>query len=99
MSNQISLSCKAKEDLREIAIYTYLNWSKNLSESYLRKIDQFIGLLLDYPRLRKKQSNLFLGCPTLRAEEHIIFYLIDEPKIEIVRILHKNSNHQNHLGF
>lgn len=83
--------------MEEIEIYTYLNWGENFAENYVRKIDKSIYSLSQYPNIGKERNNL--KCRSLRSEKHIIFYSLKGFTINILRILHQNSNHENHLGF
>lgn len=97
MLKNVTVSDQANRDLKEIFKYTVPNWGMDLAENYLDKIYQSISSLSEYPNLGKERNNL--KCRSLRSEKHIIFYSVKGLEILILRILHQNSNHKNHLGF
>jgi toxin ParE1/3/4 len=42
----------------------------------------------DYPLVGQARDNLFPGCRSVQAEQHVIYYYQSETEIVVVRILH-----------
>jgi toxin ParE1/3/4 len=89
----LHISSEALSDLEELWIYTRKKWSKD-------QADRYYSLLRDEIEFLK--TNYYLGksaeyiCPGYRVsfvKSHIIFYkIVDEQKLEIIRILHQSVN-------
>ena len=89
----LNVSSEAISDLEQIWIYTQNKWSKE-------QADRYYSLLID--EIAFLQSNYFIGKsaeyirPGYRVsfvKSHIIFYkIVDEQKLEIIRILHQSVN-------
>lgn len=89
----LCISSEALSDLEEIWIYTRKKWSKE-------QADRYYSLLID--EIEFLQSNYYIGRsaeyirPGYRVsfvKSHIIFYkIIDDQKLEIIRILHQRVN-------
>lgn len=89
----LHISSEALSDLEEIWIYTRKKWSKE-------QADRYYSLLFD--EIEFLQSNHYTGKsaeyirPSYRVsfvKSHIIFYkVVDDQKLEIIRILHQSVN-------
>lgn len=87
----LSISSKAISDLENIWVYTVNKWSKE-------QADRYYALLID--EIEFLRTNYYTGMcaeyiqPGYRVsfvKSHIIFYkIIDEQKLEIIRILHQS---------
>ena len=92
------ISTEALSDLEEIWIYTLKKWSKE-------QADRYYSLLID--DIEFLQSNYYSGksAEYIRPEyrvsfvkSHIIFYkIVDDQKLEVIRILHQSVNIDNWL--
>jgi toxin ParE1/3/4 len=87
------LTRKAQDDLREIAIYTEVNWGVKQRNVYIRQFDEIFHLLAATPDMGKKCDEIIAGYRKFPKESHVIFYKPGTTcAIEIVRILHKNMD-------
>lgn len=87
----LHISSEALSDLEKIWIYTRKKWSKE-------QADRYYALLID--DIQSLQSNYYMGksAEYIRSgyrvsfvKSHIIFYkMVNDQKLEIIRILHKN---------
>lgn len=87
------ISSEALSDLEDIWIYTSKKWS-------YEQADRYYSLLID--EIEFLQSNYYIGKsaeyirPGYRVsfvKSHILFYkVIDNQKLEIIRILHQSVN-------
>ena len=94
----LHISTEALSDLEEIWSYTLKRWSKE-------QADRYYSLLID--DIEFLQSNYYSGksAEYIRPEyrvsfvkSHIIFYkIVDDQKLEVIRILHQSVNIDNWL--
>jgi toxin ParE1/3/4 len=92
------LTNAAKADLKAIAIYTQKEWGKNQRNIYLRQIDDTFHILSDKPSTGKLCEEIKPGYRKYPIGSHIIFYRSgNRDCIEIVRILHKRMDADQHL--
>ncbi|MEE2730554.1 MAG: type II toxin-antitoxin system RelE/ParE family toxin [Pseudomonadota bacterium] len=90
---QFRLTHAAKNDLKQIATYTKDQWGTEQRNTYLRQIDErFLKLALN-PTIGKPCDYIKPGYRKSSVGSHIIFYTSESSGlINIVRILHKNSD-------
>ncbi len=79
----------AVDDLSEIWIYTFENWSEKQADKYYNLILFSCEELAMNPGLGKNYDIVSKGIKGYKIGEHIIFYsVISKNEIEVVRILH-----------
>jgi toxin ParE1/3/4 len=98
MSYKISI--KAAEDLEDIWLYTFENWSLEQADRYLHLIFDEIEYLSNNPVTGKDFSHIRKNYRASKVKSHIIFYrIVDKQKdIEIIRILHQRMDIENRLN-
>ena len=78
----------AKGDLAEIWLTTANRWGVDQAETYVRLIGERVAAICDYPR-----SNPAHGQYRKAASgEHLIFYLVEDDLIDVVRMLHNRMD-------
>jgi toxin ParE1/3/4 len=82
----------AREDLRQILLYTQERWGEEQRRRYRARMYQAMRSLLDYPERGPARDEYFPGCRGLSAEQHIVFYLLTNQEVVVVRILHGNQD-------
>jgi toxin ParE1/3/4 len=85
------LSGAAKRDLKEIASYTLRVWGKAQMWKYTRELTQCCGLLATEPELGRHCESLAPGLRRFETGKHVIFYLREPDRIDVVRILHQQT--------
>lgn len=87
---KVHFTKSAVDDLTEIWNYTADNWSENQADKYYELLIEACNELVAKPSLGKSYvqiNNIALG---YRAGKHlIIFRILSENEIEIIRILHE----------
>ena len=87
------LTFAAKNDLKNIAIYTKEQWGTEQRNTYLFQIDEQFKKLALNPGTGKPCEHIKPGYRKSSIGRHIIFYTCDSSGvINIIRILHKNSD-------
>ena len=85
------ISVKASEDIKNIWLYTFENWSQEQADRYVNLIFDEIEYLAVNPGSGKDFSHVRKNYRCSKVKSHIIFYKSVEKQneIEIVRILHQ----------
>lgn len=91
---------KAVEDLDSVWDYTADRWSEEQAEKYYRMLISACRKVADNPLLvGRKYEEVAEGLWGFKTGRHLIFYrIIEEKKVEIVRILHECMELKNKIG-
>jgi len=93
------ISLLVRDDLENIWLYTYENWSIEQADRYLNQIIDEIEYIAQKPDFGSDFSYIRTGYNRSKVKSHIIFYRID-PKndfVEIIRVLHQRMDIENRL--
>jgi toxin ParE1/3/4 len=84
----------AANDLDNIWLYTFENWSIEQADRYYNLLLDEIEYVAENPRTGKDFSHVRAGYFRTRVKSHYIFYRINsvENLIEIIRILHQRMD-------
>ena len=96
-SRKIELAPRARADLRSLFSYSLATWGEPQAVAYLQRLANAMHELIAYPRLGRARDDLAAGLRALSASHHVIFYLMDDRKITIVRILHVKMDPSKHI--
>lgn len=93
------LTVKAKEDLRDIAIFTTRRWGKEQRNIYMKQFDESFWLLAESPDIGKPCDEIRVGYRKFPQGSHVIFYKqTGNQQILVTRILHKSMDVYSILG-
>lgn len=94
------ISTEAQNDLINIWLYTYENWSTTQADRYYNLILDEIEYLAENPEVGKDYSHIRKGYFRSKVKSHLIFYKINEQEnlIEIIRVLHQQMDIENRLN-
>ncbi len=89
------LSIKAEEDL--VVIYTFGIYLFGLDQAqkYLLGLEECFLKLANTPFLGRDASELFPGLREFVFKSHMVFYMIQETGVLIVRVLHQSRDYKN----
>ena len=89
----LHISSDALSDLEEIWIYTRKKWSKEQADRYYSLLIDEIEFLQSNYYTCKSAEYIRPGYRVSFVKSHIIFFkLVDDQKLEIIRILHQSVN-------
>ena len=93
------ISVKASEDIENIWLYTFENWSLEQADRYINLLLDEIEYLADNPNLGKDFNHIRKKYRCSKVKSHLIFYrLIDKQSdIEVIRVLHQRMDIENRL--
>ena len=86
------ISDPANQDLETIADYLGENYSLASSEKFITGITTRFKYIAQFPQIGRSRAEFLPNLRSLPYEQYVIFYRIQEPTIEIVRIA---SGYQN----
>lgn len=87
------LTQAARQDLRNIALFTEKRWNRNQRHLYMKQFHDVFCFLAENPFAGKICDSIKKGYRKFPQGSHIIFYRDGtNTKITIIRILHKNMD-------
>lgn len=89
------LSARAEEDLTEIYTYGIFQFGYYQAEKYAQGLEEALLNLSQSPYMGKESNFLYRGLREFIYKSHLIFYLIEEGGILIIRILHQSRDYKN----
>ncbi|KIA89703.1 type II toxin-antitoxin system RelE/ParE family toxin [Kaistella jeonii] len=93
------ISEKANEDLENIWLYTYENWSQEQADRYYNLILNEIEYITENFESGKSFEHIRKGYRSTKVKSHLIFYRKSKrDTIEIIRILHQRMDIENRLN-
>lgn len=97
---EYKISKLAIQDLENIWLYTFENWSLEQADRYFNLIIDEIEYLAQNPDSGNDFSFIRKGYFRSKIKSHYIFYRIDKKNkfLEIIRILHQSMDIENRLN-
>lgn len=93
---KVILRQEAIDDLNDIWIYTFDEWSEKQADKYYSAIEFACTQIGENPELGNEYDGISKNLLGLRIGKHIIFYqVISKDRIEVVRILHERMDLKN----
>lgn len=95
----VTLTEKAKSDLKNIARFTQKRWGQDQRNKYLTLLDRSFHQLAEKPSIGRDCSEIKLGYKKFPAGSHVIYFRSKSASlIEIVRILHESMDIEVQFG-
>ncbi|MFZ5940891.1 MAG: type II toxin-antitoxin system RelE/ParE family toxin [Bacteroidota bacterium] len=93
-----TISKKANQDIENIWLYTYENWSLEQADRYYNLILDEIEFIAENFESGKSVDYIKEGYRTSTVKSHIIFYKKSKSNIvEIIRVLHQKMDIENRI--
>jgi toxin ParE1/3/4 len=92
------LSNKADEDLARIYVHSFRTFGEAQAERYFLGFRDCLQSLADTPRLGRPAELAMTGLFRHEHAQHIVFYMIEDGGIFVVRILHRGMDVPRHVG-
>lgn len=83
---------EAEIDIEVIADYTIAQWGIEQARHYVGDLRKAIERLAVDGLRRAEEAELFPGLRRARSGHHFIFYLIDEERVDVIRVLHERRD-------
>lgn len=87
-----SLSSKAATDLAGIYEYTIVTFRLAQARNYLTGLHDCFRMLADNPLYGRSATDLTTLLRRLEYQSHVVFYILKEQEVLIVRVLHQSMD-------
>ena len=87
----------ARRDLSQIWDYSEEQWGRRQAESYVEDVRAAIERLAADPDRGRPCDDIRDGYRRYPTGRHVIFYVVDEAGIDVIRILHQSMDVGRHL--
>lgn len=92
------LSIEARNDLHDIWLYTFENWTLQQATTYVDLILDEIERIASKPSLGISISIKGKDYKYFQIKSHLIYYRESSSEIKIIRVLHKRMDIETHLA-
>lgn len=94
------ISVKASEDIENIWLYTFENWSLEQADRYTNLILDEIEYLADNPNSGKDFNHIRKNYRCSKVKSHLIIYrhIDKQSDMEVIRVLHQRMDIENRLN-
>jgi toxin ParE1/3/4 len=88
---------EAEVDIEAIADYTITQWGIEQARHYVGDLRRTIERLAVDGLRRPEEAQLFPGLRRARSGHYFIFYLIDDERVDVIRVLHERRDAMRQL--
>lgn len=94
---KLELSALAKDDLRDIAQYTFTRYGERQLDIYLQALYDGMELLTENPAIGHRRDDIPKDYKSLIVEKHVLIFTVQGESVIIARILHQSRDMLRHL--
>ena len=87
----------AKHDLKRIYDYSISNWGGRKASDYLDKLKKLFWELTEQPKMGVEREELLPNMRSFSVDSHVVFYRLQQSKVEVVRVLHSRQDPRRHI--
>lgn len=84
-------------DLQAISDYTFHTWGAEHEALYLGKLWKKLEEIRVRPEVCRLRNDLAIDCRSARHGKHVIFFMLENDRIQVIRILHAAMDFDSHL--
>lgn len=92
MARDIIYRPEAISDIKNIAEYTIERWGRNQAQSYVAALRKDVESLTTFALRYPIHEPSTLDLRRMNSGHHLIFYLVADRSVEIIRILHERMD-------
>ncbi len=97
MMRNVILRPDAEADIEDAADYTIGQWGHEQARRYIGDLRAAIERLAMSGMRFREDAELHPGLRRMKAAHHIVFYLIDDKMVDVVRVMHEQRDMRRHL--
>lgn len=97
MSRLLLLSAKAQDDLFEIWRWTSESFGERQADRYLDELGEAMRACAEVPKRGKDRGSIRDGYRSVLVGKHVVFYVSDDAKVIVQRVLHGSMDFDQHL--
>jgi len=91
------LTPAARADLSSIWDYTEEHWDAHQAETYIRELHAAMERVAEDPRRGRPCDEIRAGYRKYAIGSHLIFYVVPDDGVDVVRVLHQRMGSGRHL--
>lgn len=95
---EVILRPAAQVDIEDIADYTIGEWGHEQARRYVGDLRRAIERLASSALRHQLHDDVLPGLRKLRCGRHLVFYLVADDAVDVVRVLHDNRDVRRYLG-
>jgi toxin ParE1/3/4 len=88
--HKLRFSEQAEADMLGIAEYSLRQWGERQAARYLAGLAACCGQVADHPLMGRACSQILPGLRRIEQGRHVVFFLVAEGDVLIVRVLHNS---------
>lgn len=88
---------EAEDDLQGVIDYTIEHWGKEQAHKYIDGLEELAARLAETPGLGANRSQMIGGLISFPYVSHVLYYLLQDHGITIIRVLHKSMDAKRHF--
>jgi toxin ParE1/3/4 len=93
----VAVRPEAEADIEDVADYTIEQWGAEQARHYVSDLRKAIEGLATNGLRHREEADVFPGLRRARSGHHLIFYLIDDERVDVLRLLHERRDAMRHL--
>lgn len=91
-------SPRAQQDLEEIWLYTFHQWSPTQADSYVSDLLSACEGLATGEKIGLNADDIRVGYAKYFSGSHVIYYKISDQYLDVIRVLHQSRDADTHLA-
>ena len=92
------LSRRARQDLEDIWLYTFQQWSSAQADAYVADLLTACEGLASGEKIARSAHDIREGYHQYRSGSHSIYFKLSDTHVDVLRILHQSMDVGAHLG-
>lgn len=97
MPKKYELTPRAERDIKDIWLYTAEAWGDEQADKYVALLEKRFAALVESPYIGPARPDIAQGYRYMPAEQHHIFYRINDDCVEILGIPHASMDIERHM--
>ena len=94
---EVILRPDAEADIEDVTDYTIEQWGPGQARTYIRELRCAIELLATTALRHPIHDNVYPGLRRKRSEMHHIYYLVSQDIVDVLNVIHVQSDPGLHL--
>lgn len=94
----LDISPAAETDIDNIWFFGAKHWNVDQADHYQSQLLDMMSFLCDHPSLAKDRDEIKLGYKSYAIGSHIIFFVITEDTLRVIRVLHQRMDFIRHFN-
>lgn len=95
--SKIHIQARAKQDLKNIWLYSFKNWGHRQADKYYDELLEGITVIVNNPKIGINRDDIRQGYRQYHINRHMVFYRLTSTRIHVVRVLGDSMDVERHV--